>query len=52
MAPMTSNQNKIGRTLWGTKKETGSLIYAIIDTARAPLIYPKLAESNTGKPAC
>jgi len=51
MAPMNSNQNNIGRTLWGTKKETGSSIYAIIDTARAPLIYPKLAESNNRK-AC
>jgi len=51
MTHLDANANTIGRTLWATKKETDGNIYVIIDTARAPLIYPKLAESNNRK-AC
>ena len=51
MAHMDSNANNIGRMLWATKKEADGNMYGIIDTARAPLIYPQVAESNNRK-AC
>lgn len=51
MAHVDPNTNNISRILWATKKGADSNIYAIIDTARAPLIYPKLAGSANPK-AC
>jgi hypothetical protein len=44
--PMTNN---VSRALWATKKDHDSSIYVVIDTARAPSIYPQVAGSKNRK---
>jgi len=41
--------NVVSRVLWAIKKEHNSSIYAIIDTARAPIVYSRVAESKNQK---
>ena len=51
MAHSELNANDIGRALWATKKEFDDNMYAVVDAARAPSIYPQVAESDNRK-AC
>jgi hypothetical protein len=51
MAQVNPMINNVSRALWATQKEHAGSMYVIIDTARAPVIYPKVAISNNRK-AC